>query len=192
MGHTPWNPRATRAGRYWANDSTTTILPRSPPGDGGPRDRTSTGRGSHGLSPRRHSLGQLDRTIAYAAAEHSPVFVSPVPKLTAESPTSWRLPSARSAEIQVALAMSARERPETRSPDGHGEEERAMIFNATYLAPGQRYIRADLAAWRADQQVTIVDVKRGQHQCARVTYRCPSGRVVTGERGGVRDRRRGR
>ena len=55
-----------------------------------------------------------------------------------------------------------------------------MFTHDTYLAAGQRYVRADLAAWRADHQITIVHVGRGSDRVLRVTYRCPSGREVSG------------
>jgi hypothetical protein len=53
-----------------------------------------------------------------------------------------------------------------------------MGCHDTYLAPGQRYVRADLAAWRADQHITIVHVGRDTDQVLRVTCRCPSGQEV--------------
>jgi hypothetical protein len=56
-----------------------------------------------------------------------------------------------------------------------------MIAYQTYLAPGQRYVKADLAAWRADHQITIVHVGRDTDDVLRVTYVCPSGREVCGK-----------
>ncbi len=56
-----------------------------------------------------------------------------------------------------------------------------MKTSGTYLAPGQRYVKADLQAWRADQQITIVKVTRRHGRVpARVTYRCPGGQEVFG------------
>ena len=55
-----------------------------------------------------------------------------------------------------------------------------MTFDDTFLAAGQRYIRADLASWRADQQITVVQVESDRNRCARVTYRNPNGREVSG------------
>lgn len=55
-----------------------------------------------------------------------------------------------------------------------------MATDVTFLAPGQRYVRADLAGWRADQQITIVQVQLGADRLMHVTYTCPSGRQVRG------------
>lgn len=56
-----------------------------------------------------------------------------------------------------------------------------MMTYGTFLAPGQRYVRPNLAPWRADQQITIVHVARDANQVVKVTYRCPSGREVCGD-----------
>ena len=55
-----------------------------------------------------------------------------------------------------------------------------MAGRRTFLAPGQRYVRADLAPWRADRQLTIVRVDRAPDGAERVAYRCPGGRYAIG------------
>ena len=55
-----------------------------------------------------------------------------------------------------------------------------MAGRRTFLAPGQRYVRADLAPWRADRQLTIVRVDRAPDGSERVAYRCPGGRYAIG------------
>jgi hypothetical protein len=55
-----------------------------------------------------------------------------------------------------------------------------MAATATFLAPGQRWARPDLPAWRADLQITILAVLAGPSHAPRVTYRCPNGEQVTG------------
>ena len=51
--------------------------------------------------------------------------------------------------------------------------------HATFLAPGQRWARHDLPGWRADLQITIVQV--AFHAGAPwVTYHCPDGDRVSG------------
>jgi hypothetical protein len=55
-----------------------------------------------------------------------------------------------------------------------------MAATATFLAPGQRWARPDLPAWRADLQITILHVARAPRCAPRVTYRCPNGDEVTG------------
>ncbi len=56
-----------------------------------------------------------------------------------------------------------------------------MMTFGTFLAPGQRYVRPDLASWRADQQITILHVGLDADCVAKVTYRCPGGREVCGD-----------
>ena len=55
-----------------------------------------------------------------------------------------------------------------------------MAALPTFLTPGQRYVKADLQAWRADLQITILQVSRDGDGPARVTYICPGGRGVCG------------
>jgi hypothetical protein len=55
-----------------------------------------------------------------------------------------------------------------------------MTGYSTFLAPGQRYIKTDLPAWRADFQITIVEVARAENQALLVTFRCPSGELARG------------
>jgi hypothetical protein len=55
-----------------------------------------------------------------------------------------------------------------------------MSTAATFLAPGQRYTKTDGPAWRADLQLVIVGIARDGARGLLVTYRCPSGRQVSG------------
>ena len=55
-----------------------------------------------------------------------------------------------------------------------------MFAMTTFLAPGQRYIKADLPAWRADYQITIVEVRRDGSDAPSVTFRCPNGQLARG------------
>ncbi len=55
-----------------------------------------------------------------------------------------------------------------------------MAALPTFLSPGQRYVKADLQAWRADLQITILQVSRDGDGPTRVTYICPGGRGVCG------------
>jgi hypothetical protein len=55
-----------------------------------------------------------------------------------------------------------------------------MFGLTTFLAPGQRYIKADLPTWRADYQITIVEVQRDGERSPSVTFRVPNGQLVRG------------
>jgi len=55
-----------------------------------------------------------------------------------------------------------------------------MRAPTTFLAAGQRWIKTDCPSWRADLQITILQVSRGSGQTPRVTYRCPNGDEVRG------------
>jgi hypothetical protein len=48
----------------------------------------------------------------------------------------------------------------------------------TFLAAGQRWARPDLPAWRADLQLTILQIVRDAQGILRVTYRCPDDEEV--------------
>ena len=53
-----------------------------------------------------------------------------------------------------------------------------MNAPTTFLAPGQRYTEAGSAAWRIEQQWTVVHVGRDLSGSTRVTYRCPNGHQI--------------
>jgi len=55
-----------------------------------------------------------------------------------------------------------------------------MAATTTFLAPGQRWLRRDIPAWRAALQITILRVESDSHRLPLGTYRCPGGDDVTG------------
>jgi len=55
-----------------------------------------------------------------------------------------------------------------------------MVPETTFLAPGQRYMKAGGAGWRADLQLLVLGIDRDPEHGLCVTYRCPGGRLVRG------------
>lgn len=51
----------------------------------------------------------------------------------------------------------------------------ADLTPITFLAPGQRYAPTGSPAWRADRQVTILQVGRDRSGLLRVAYRSSNG-----------------
>ena len=54
-----------------------------------------------------------------------------------------------------------------------------MAFPALQLAPGQRYAAKEATSWRADQQLTILQVGHDEEGEIWISYRIPGGPVMT-------------
>jgi hypothetical protein len=54
-----------------------------------------------------------------------------------------------------------------------------MALPILKLAPGQRYSAKEATSWRADQQLTILQVGRDEKGDLWISYRIPGGPVMT-------------
>jgi hypothetical protein len=54
-----------------------------------------------------------------------------------------------------------------------------MALPTLLLAPGQRYAAKEATSWRADHQLTILQVGRNEEGDIWISYRIPGGPVMT-------------
>jgi hypothetical protein len=60
-----------------------------------------------------------------------------------------------------------------------------MALRTLQLAPGQRYAAKEATSWRADQQLTILQVGRDDEGEMWISYRIPGGPVMTAGAGQI-------
>jgi hypothetical protein len=54
-----------------------------------------------------------------------------------------------------------------------------MALPTLHLAPGQRFAQKNATSWRADQQLTILQVGKNEVGDIWISYRIPGGPVMT-------------
>jgi hypothetical protein len=60
-----------------------------------------------------------------------------------------------------------------------------MALPTLHLAPGQRFAQKNAASWRADQQLTILQVGKNEDGDLWISFRIPGGPVMTAGAGQI-------